>query len=83
MSETAQNIIRDEELIEAFGNANFGSISKRDVVKFGLLKCVCGYYQGHTSTQIITELGLINKEYEITAKGRQYLWLAFEAQGTI
>ena len=81
--ETIVEIITDEELSDVWANANFGGMKPRDVVRFGLLKCACEYYQGHTSTQIITELGLIDKDYKLTAKGRQYLWLAFEADGTI
>lgn len=77
---TEQEIISDEEIEAVHANAHFGSISKRDVVRFGLLKCASGYHQGYTSTQIITEHGLVNKEYELTAKGRMYLWAAFGKQ---
>ena len=72
-----ENIVSDEELDKAWGNSNFGSMTKRDVVKFAVLKCASGYYQGYTSKIIANELGLINDKYEITPKGRQYLWAAF------
>lgn len=72
-----QEIIPDSEIEKVHGNANFGGMGKRDVVNLGLLKCASGYYQGHTSTMIITEHGLITKEYELTPKGKQYLWAAF------
>lgn len=75
--------VTGEEIDAVWGNANFGGTSRRDVIRFGLLKCACGYYQGHTSTQIITELGLIDKDYNLTAKGKHYLWMAFDAQGMI
>lgn len=52
-------------------------MNKRDVVNFAVLKCASGYYQGHTSTQIIKEHGLITEEYELTPKGKMYLWAAF------
>lgn len=81
--ETIIEIVTDEELGDVWANANFGGMEPRDVVRYGLLKCACGYYQGHTSTQIITVLGLIDKDYNLTAKGRQYLWLAFDSEGTI
>ncbi len=71
------DMITDEELDVVWGNANFGDMKKRDVVRFGLLKCVSGYYQGHTSRQIVTELGLITPNYKVTKKGRKYLWEAF------
>jgi len=79
--ESILEMITDEEIEKVWGNANFGSMSKRDVIQFGLLKCVSGYHQGHTSRQIITELGLITEKYNITKKGRAYLWEAF-AYGT-
>lgn len=77
MLEQEIEIITNDELEAVHANANFGNVSKRDVVRYGLLKCASGFHQGHTSTQIITEHGLINKEYELTAKGRSYLWAAF------
>lgn len=72
-----QEIISDEKIDEIHGNANFGSTSKRDVVRFGVLKCASGYYQGSTSTQIITEHGLVSSKYKLTKKGQKYLWAAF------
>ena len=72
-----RQIITDEEIDRIHGNANFGGMSKRDIVNLGVLKCASGYYQGHTSAQIIKEHGLINGKYELTAKGRAYLWAAF------
>ena len=74
---TVEDIVSDEEVERVHANANFGSMSKRDVLNFGVLKCASGYYQGHTSTQIIKEHGLVNDKYELTAKGRAYLWAAF------
>jgi len=71
-----QEIISDEELDRVHGNARFG-ISKRDVIRFGLLKCASGYYQGHTSKTICMEHGLISKNYKLTEKGGRYLWAAF------
>jgi len=70
-------IIPDVEIDRVHANANFGDMSKRDVVNLGVLKCASGYYQGHTSTQIMKEHGLINDKYELTAKGKTYLWAAF------
>lgn len=76
-----EEIISDEEVERVHANANFGGMSKRDVVNFGVLKCASGYHQGSTSESIIREHGLINKEYELTAKGRTYLWEAFGGNG--
>jgi hypothetical protein len=77
MSRSAKEIITDEEIKRVHGNANFGSMDKRTVVDQGVLKCASGYYQGHTSNMIIKEHGLVNDEYELTPKGKAYLWAAF------
>lgn len=75
---TEVELISDEEVEKVHGNAHFGSSSKRDVLRFGVLKCASGYYQGHTSKMICVEHGLIDeKTYELTEKGRNYLWAAF------
>ena len=73
-----KEIIYDEEIERVHGSANFGqSYTKRDIVRFGVLKAASGYYQGSTSRAICEEHGLIDKEYELTEKGRKYLWVAF------
>ncbi len=78
ISRRTKEIISDEEIDRVHAYSNFGdSLTKRDVVALGLLKAASGYYQGHTSTQIITEHKLIDADYKLTAKGRTYLWEAF------
>lgn len=73
-----KEIISDEEIERVHNNANFGDMEKREVVNQGILKCASGYYQGSTSRQIIKEHGLINDKYELTSKGKAYLWAAFK-----
>lgn len=80
MSHKPEEIISDEEIERIHANANFGSMGKRTVVNQGVLKCASGYYQGSTSNRIIKEHGLVNDEYELTAKGRTYLWAAFSSE---
>lgn len=75
--------VTDVELDKAFANANFGSISKREVIKQGLLKCAGRFYQGQTSKQILQELGLVGKGYTLTKKGARYLYFAYEGDNTI
>lgn len=70
--------ITKEQIDAVWGNANFGDTSRFDVVKYGLLKCASGYYQGFTSKTILTELGLITKGYRLTKLGRFCLWEWFE-----
>ncbi len=77
MKEIPEDIISDEEIERVHANANFGCMGKREVVNQGVLKCACGYYQGSTSTQIIKEHGLVTAEYELTPKGKVYLWAVF------
>ena len=77
-----KTIIPDSEIERVHANANFGDTPKRDVVNFALLKCACGYHNGHTAQQIIAERGLIRDRNSrgttaLTAKGRKYLWAAF------
>jgi hypothetical protein len=74
---SVEEIISNEEVERVHGNANFGGMKKRDVVDYGILKCASGYFQGSTSTAIIKAHGLITDEYEITPKGKMYLWEAF------
>jgi hypothetical protein len=74
---SVQEIISDEEIEKVHANANFGSMDKRDVINLGVLKCASGFWNGSTASAIIKEHGLVNKEYELTAKGRKYLWEAF------
>jgi uncharacterized membrane protein len=77
MSHDPKEIISDEEIERVHANANFGSMDKRTVVNQGVLKCASGYYQGSTSNAIIKEHGLVNDAYELTPKGKAYLWAAF------
>lgn len=80
MRHDPKEIISDEEIERVHANANFGSMDKRTVVNQGVLKCASGYYQGHTSNQIIKEHGLVTEDYELTPKGKAYLWAAFSNQ---
>ena len=77
--EKIEDIVSDKEVSLAFKFTNFGSMSSRGVIRFGLLKCVAGYYQGKTSEGILKTLDLIDFKYDITDKGREYLFHAFEA----
>lgn len=72
-----QEIITDGELDAVWGSANFGSMTKREVVKDSLTKCLGGYLTGNTARQIVRELGLVYaNKWELTKKGREYLYLA-------
>lgn len=73
-------IVTDEQIEIVHAYANFGSMSKRDVIIDGVLKYYLGHSCGHTQMQILSEHGLIRKSKQIhsteailTAKGRAYL----------
>ena len=82
MTETEQELISDKEIVRVHGSANFGTSSKREVVRLGVLKCASGFHQGHTSKTICMEHGLISKSYRLTSKGKKYLWAAFASNPT-
>jgi hypothetical protein len=72
-----QEVITDAELDAAWGSANFGSTSKREVIEDSLRKCLGGYSTGHTAKTICKELGLVYaNKWDLTKKGREYLYLA-------
>ena len=77
MANNVNEIVTDQELDQVWGNADFGKNDKRHILKHALLKCACGYYTGRTAKYIVTELGLANERWEITPKGKQYLFAAF------
>lgn len=71
-------IVTDAELDRVHGNANFGSLTKRDVLREGLLKRACGYHCGYTMSSILKEHQLVTPKTErLTLKGQKYLYAAF------
>jgi hypothetical protein len=76
-------IITDAEIERVHGNANFGSMDKREVVNEGVLKAAFGYSGGHTQQCILEEHGLIRKtrpktyNMTLTKKGQAYLKAVF------
>ncbi|WP_243546341.1 hypothetical protein [Pseudodesulfovibrio tunisiensis] len=76
--ETPESIISDEEIERVHAYADFGDhITKREVVDMAVLKVASGYYQGHTSRTIAEKHGLVTAEYDLTPKGRSYLWAVY------
>lgn len=75
--EECKNLISDELLDKVWGYADFGKVSKRDIIKNTLLKCASGYYSGHTAKTIVEELGLVTKKWTLTKLGKQYLYEAY------
>ena len=73
---SVEEIVSDDELNEVWGSANFGTLTKREVVYDTLLKCLGGYATGHTARHIVKDLQLIHfKRWALTKRGQQYLYL--------
>jgi len=74
-------IISDEEIERVHANANFGDMTKRQVVNEGVLSYSMGYTTGHTMMTILREHGLITKpcgyKASLTEKGKEYLRAMF------
>ena len=86
--QTPSDIISDEEIDRVHANANFGSTPKRWVVDEALLKCACGYHNGHTAQTILAEHGLIREARRrgttaLTQRGRKYLFAAFAGRSRL
>lgn len=73
-----EEIISDEELATAYANSNFGALTPREVVASTLLKCASGYETGHTAKCIVSELGLVTKQWTLTKRGKEYLYFAYK-----
>lgn len=74
-----QNLVSDAEVFEAFQNTNFGETPNRFIIADTLLKLACGYHTGRTATIICIELGLVrNGSYNLTKKGKEYMFHAFK-----
>jgi hypothetical protein len=58
--------------------ADFGSMPRLDVVRYGLLKCACGYDQGYTAKRILQDLKLISERYNLTKRGWYCLYEFFK-----
>lgn len=73
--EELQILVSDEQINNAWGNANFGEeTSKRGIIANGLLKYACGYHSGYTLQSILKQLGLLTIQLSLTKKGKEYLF---------
>lgn len=76
--ESVQDLVTDKQIELAWGNANFGDgPSKREIIANTILKCASGYHTGHTAKCIVEELGLVTKDWNLSQRGRRYLFAAF------
>lgn len=75
--ENVNQIITDEQIDNAWGNASFGPTPKRIIVANALLKYASGYSTGHTIECICKELGLVTKQCNLTKLGKRYLFASY------
>jgi|GEM_PF-1681231 len=75
-----EDIISDFEVEKVHANANFGSVSPRQVIDEGVTKYAFGYTTGHTMFTILVEHKLIRRSKNLTSykasltpKGKKYL----------
>ncbi len=76
MSEV-HDIVTDAQLKNAWGNADFGNTNPRIVIADTVLKCAVGYATGQTARMICEELGLVTPDWELSQRGKAYLFAAF------
>ena len=77
----SHEIVTESDIDSVWGNSNFGSMTRHNVVKYGLLAAASGYRQGHTATRILVELGLIRyakNKVTLTLKGKRNLYEFFK-----
>ena len=74
---TVEDLVTDEQLEYAWGNADFGHNDKRGLIANTLLKSASGFSTGSTARHITVSLGLTDSRFELTRLGRSYLWAAY------
>ncbi|MEJ5039980.1 hypothetical protein LOY33_13215 [Pseudomonas sp. B21-036] len=82
------DLVSDEQMQSAFQGTNFGHTDYRGLLAQGCIKALAAWHQGHTLTCILQELRLISwnrqtDKIKVTAKGRHYIWLAFERRSGV
>jgi hypothetical protein len=78
--EKTVDILTDEQINFAWGNANFGDSDRREVVANALLKYATGYGTGHTIECICRELGLTTQRGNLSTLGKRYLYAHFSGR---
>ncbi|WDG45714.1 hypothetical protein [Pseudomonas chlororaphis] len=79
------DLVTDEQMQASFLGTNFGHTDYRGLLAQGCIKALAGWHQGYTLTTILQELRLISwnrqtDKIKVTAKGRHYIWLAFQGR---
>jgi len=72
--------VSDADIEREFAGKNYGNRDHRKHLEQCVLGRLAGYHVGHTSTQIMKNLGLISSIELVTKKGKRFLFAAFYDQ---
>jgi hypothetical protein len=79
--EKVTDIVTEKQINIAWGNADFGNdrnaIDKYKLIANGVLKCASGFCTGDTMQCILEELGLVLQTWELSPRGKRYLFAAY------
>jgi hypothetical protein len=82
---TVYDVIPAEDVYRVHGNANFGTMKRRDVIAEGVLSVAFGYHVGSTMLSILLEHKLARRPKNpygrspgLTLKGTEYLRAAWD-----
>ncbi len=71
--------VKTSSFAKAFEGTNFGSTDYDAIVREGLLKVACQYWNGHTLTNILISLGYRHKNRNVLTKaGLKQLYEMYE-----
>lgn len=72
------HIVSESDLASAFSGTDFGGADHRQLIEVGVLKKAAGYCCGHTLTEVMIGLGLINRKGGLLKRGVKLLRAAFD-----
>lgn len=79
MIQTHNEILTDDQINAAWGNADFGNdkdmMCRREIIADTLFKYVFGYVSGSTARAICFELGLLGKQVKLIGKNTEAFYL--------
>ena len=72
-------IISENEVEEMFSHSNFGKgANHKRILEQGVLKTLASYHSGSTLNAIMINANLITKDFELTNKGKMFLYETFK-----
>lgn len=73
---TKSGVISDDEILKEFGDTHtsYTLLEKRELLEKGVIDALVGYSSGHTLTEIMKNMKLINKNNAPLERGRYFIW---------